>query len=57
VTLPIRWQESETLAVQGSQCTEVTLVKGEEPPSSVLPCGYDHAEVRQPDVKILISTF
>ncbi len=35
MTLPIRWQESETLAVQGSQCTEVTLVKGEEPPSSV----------------------
>ncbi len=44
-------------AVQGAQCTEATVVKGEESPSSVPPCGYDHTEVRQPDVEILVSTF
>ncbi|HTW09686.1 MAG TPA: hypothetical protein VME46_19435 [Acidimicrobiales bacterium] len=54
-TWQISWQESEAVAPQGSKRAEVTLVEGEHPPSTVLLCSDDQAEICELNVEIFAA--
>ena len=43
--------------IQRSQRAEMALIKGDDPPCSVLPCCDDHAQVCEPNVEIVVATF